>query len=214
MTGNTVVEASQLFAKRLEGDQELQAELSQAFSFLDANKKMVLVTTHRRENMGDGIASICRALKQLSTREDVQIVLPIHQNPRVWHPIREALGDTDNIHLLPPQEYMPFLYLMQRAHIILTDSGGVQEEAPSLGKPVLVMRDTTERPEGIEAGVAKLVGTNARDIVAEATKLLDDTAIYESMARAVNPYGDGTATQQILMHLCGQAASGTSKQYA
>jgi UDP-N-acetylglucosamine 2-epimerase (non-hydrolysing) len=203
VTGNTVVESSYLFARNLADNATLSEELAHAFSFLNPNKKMLLVTTHRRENMGDGIASICSALKQLSTRDDVQIVLPIHQNPRVWHPIREALGAQQHIYLLPPQEYMPFLYLMQRAHIILTDSGGVQEEAPSLGKPVLVLRDTTERHEGIEAGVAKLVGTDATDIVRETALLLDNDTAYASMVGATNPYGDGTATQRILMHLCG-----------
>lgn len=206
VTGNTVVEALQLFNARLRDDAALMRELQQQFSFIDPKKKLILVTTHRRENHGEGIAAICRALEQLGGREDVQIALPIHQNPRVSAPIRKALGHVPSIHLLPPQEYMPFLYLMARAHLILTDSGGVQEEAPSLGIPVLVMRDTTERPEGIDAGVAKLVGTDARNIVHEASRLLDDKTAHKAMARAVNPYGDGTATKKILTHLCGKPA--------
>lgn len=206
VTGNTVVEAFQHFTQRIEHDSGLKQQLAEKFSFLDSSKKMILVTTHRRENQGQGIDDICKALAALGAREDVQVVLPIHQNPRVREPVKNALKHSKNVVLLDPQEYVPFLYLMNRAYLLLTDSGGIQEEAPSLGKPVLVMRETTERPEGIEAGVAKLVGTDPERILNAIMPLLNDPAAYAQMARASNPYGDGKATERIIAALCAEEA--------
>jgi UDP-N-acetylglucosamine 2-epimerase (non-hydrolysing) len=168
------------------------------FDYLNPNKRLILVTGHRRENFGDGFERICQALKTLSERPDVQIVYPVHLNPSVQEPVKRILGKASNVHLIEPQDYLPFVYLMSQAHIIITDSGGVQEEAPSLGKPVLVMRETTERPEAVEAGTVKLVGTDIAVIVLEAHRLLDDSEAYQGMARALNPYGDGLASSRIL----------------
>jgi len=183
---------------KLQSDDSLTAGFREQFRFLDPAKRLVLVTGHRRENFGDGFERICSALKTLSQRPDVQVVYPVHLNPSVQEPVRRILGDAHNVHLIEPQDYLPFVYLMSRASLIITDSGGVQEEAPSLGKPVLVMRDTTERPEAVEAGTVKLVGTDMDKIVREATTLLDDAAAYQAMARALNPYGDGKASQRII----------------
>jgi UDP-N-acetylglucosamine 2-epimerase (non-hydrolysing) len=163
--------------------------------------RMVLITGHRRESFGGGFERICKALGQLAAREDVQIVYPVHLNPNVQGPVNELLGNLPHVKLVPPQDYLPFVWLMSRAEIILTDSGGVQEEAPSLGKPVLVMRDTTERPEAVDAGTVKLVGTDDELIVREAVRLLDDRRAYEAMSRAHNPYGDGRASDRILAAL-------------
>ncbi|MEJ7746215.1 MAG: UDP-N-acetylglucosamine 2-epimerase (non-hydrolyzing), partial [Luteimonas sp.] len=160
-------------------------------------KRLVLVTGHRRENFGDGFEQICVALRTLGSRGDVQVLYPVHLNPSVQEPVNRLLGDIPNVHLIAPQDYLPFVYLMTRSHLILTDSGGIQEEAPSLGKPVLVMRDTTERPEALDAGTVRLVGTDTALILADAGRLLDDPAAYEAMARAHNPYGDGRAARRI-----------------
>ncbi len=197
VTGNTVIDALLHIVSRLERDAELRLTYDEQFSYIDPAKRLILVTGHRRENFGEGFESICRALKTLSMRHDVEIVYPVHLNPKVQEPVRRILVDCPCIHLIKPLDYLPFVYLMSRAYLVLTDSGGIQEEAPSLGKPVLVMRDTTERPEGVAAGTVKLVGTNERLIVSEVNALLDDSALYQRMATASNPYGDGHAAKRI-----------------
>lgn len=196
ITGNTVIDALINVVSRLEADPEQSADFDEAFK-IDQSKRVILVTGHRRESFGDGFERMCRALSQLSEREDVQIIYPVHLNPNVKGPVEARLGSLERVHLIAPQDYLPFVHLMRRADIILTDSGGVQEEAPSLGKPVLVMRDTTERPEAIDAGTVKLVGTNTELIVREANRLLDDQTAYATMSRSHNPYGDGQASDRI-----------------
>jgi UDP-N-acetylglucosamine 2-epimerase (non-hydrolysing) len=197
VTGNTVIDALIDVVAKLDADPTRTAEFEKHFG-LDPAKRMILVTGHRRESFGDGFLRICEALATLAARHDVEIVYPVHLNPNVKGPVEEKLSGFSNVHLIPPQEYLPFVYLMSRAAVILTDSGGVQEEAPSLGKPVLVMRETTERPEAVDAGTVKLVGTDTALIVAEVSKLLDDNAAYEAMSFAHNPYGDGKAVDRIL----------------
>jgi UDP-N-acetylglucosamine 2-epimerase (non-hydrolysing) len=194
VTGNTVIDALLDVVAMLKVDDSGYAE---RFG-LDASKRLILVTGHRRESFGEGFLQICEALAQLAARPDVEIVYPVHLNPNVRGPVEERLGSLSNVHLIAPQDYLPFVYLMSRADVILTDSGGVQEEAPSLGKPVLVMRDTTERPEAVEAGTVKLVGTDSALIVHEVSRLLDDPAAYQAMAFAHNPYGDGQAASRIV----------------
>ncbi len=157
-----------------------------------------MITGHRRENFGEGFENICRALLRLAQRDDVELIYPVHLNPNVQEPVRRILGDRPNVHLIEPLDYLPFVCLMDRSHLIITDSGGVQEEAPSLGKPVLVMRDTTERPEAVDAGTVKLVGTDPEKIFSEAVRLVDDAEAYQAMARAHNPYGDGKASARIV----------------
>lgn len=196
VTGNTVIDALLDMVARLEGDPEQSAAFDRDFA-IDPTKRMILVTGHRRESFGGGFQRICDALMVLAQREDVQIIYPVHLNPNVKGPVETSLGTLERVSLIPPQDYLPFVHLMRRADIILTDSGGVQEEAPSLGKPVLVMRDTTERPEAVDAGTVKLVGTDTELIVREATTLLDDPAAFDTMARAHNPYGDGLASRRI-----------------
>ncbi|UXY14624.1 UDP-N-acetylglucosamine 2-epimerase (non-hydrolyzing) [Chitiniphilus purpureus] len=198
VTGNTVIDALLQVDQRLREDAALADRMATRFAFLDASKRLILVTGHRRENFGGGFENICAALGELAERPDVEIVYPVHLNPNVQEPVRRTLANRPNVHLIDPQDYLPFVYLMGRADLILTDSGGVQEEAPSLGKPVLVMRDTTERPEAVAAGTVKLVGTDRALIVAEATRLLDDEAAYLAMSRAHNPYGDGQAARRII----------------
>ncbi|PSJ48357.1 UDP-N-acetylglucosamine 2-epimerase (non-hydrolyzing) [Zobellella taiwanensis] len=199
VTGNTVIDALLEVIKKLDTNQPLAAELAERFSFLDANKKMVLVTGHRRESFGGGFERICQALANTAKQHpDVQIVYPVHLNPNVREPVNRLLSEVNNIHLIEPQDYLPFVYLMNRSHIILTDSGGIQEEAPSLGKPVLVMRDTTERPEAVAAGTVKLVGTDTNVITEALNTLLTDKAAYQQMSFAHNPYGDGKACQRIM----------------
>lgn len=198
VTGNTVIDALLKVVERIELDPALAARLSEQFPFLDQDRRLVLVTGHRRENFGAGFEQICYALKALAERGDVQVVYPVHLNPNVQEPVNRLLAGVDNITLIEPQDYLPFVYLMSRASLIITDSGGVQEEAPSLGKPVLVMRDTTERPEAVDAGTVRLVGTNTEQIVTEATRLLDDASAYMEMSRAHNPYGDGLASMRIM----------------
>jgi UDP-N-acetylglucosamine 2-epimerase len=197
VTGNTVIDALLDVAARIERDPALRQSLAARFPFLDAARRLVLVTGHRRENFGDGFEQICSALRELADRSDVQIVYPVHLNPNVQEPVQRILGGARAVHLLPPQDYLPFVYLMKQAHFIVTDSGGVQEEAPSLGKPVLVLRDTTERPEAVEAGTVRLVGTDTGKIVRDASLLLDDPGFHQSMARAHNPYGDGLSSGRI-----------------
>lgn len=197
VTGNTVIDALIQVENKVETDSVLNHTLSEQFSFLDDTKKLILVTGHRRESFGGGFENMCRALKKLSEQPDVQIVYPVHLNPNVQEPVNRLLKEVENVFLIEPQDYLPFVYLMSRAYIILTDSGGVQEEAPSLGKPVLVMRDTTERPEAVEAGTVKLVGTDYDKIVDESLTLLTDQQAYEKMSFAHNPYGDGKACLRI-----------------
>lgn len=198
VTGNTVVDALLEVTAKLDSDQALAAELAQRFPMLDDSKRLVLVTGHRRESFGGGFERICQALADTAqAHPDTQILYPMHLNPNVREPVNRLLAGIDNVHLIEPQDYLPFVYLMNRAHIILTDSGGIQEEAPSLGKPVLVMRDTTERPEAVAAGTVKLVGTEVSTITGELTRLLSDPAAYNAMSRAHNPYGDGKACQRI-----------------
>ncbi|MBR9888998.1 MAG: UDP-N-acetylglucosamine 2-epimerase (non-hydrolyzing) [Oceanospirillales bacterium] len=198
VTGNTVIDALLMIKKRLEDDVELSETLSAEFPILDSSKKLVLVTGHRRESFGGGFERICKALQLVARKHpDSQIVYPVHLNPQVQEPVNRLLSDVGNIHLIEPQQYLQFVYLMTRAHVILTDSGGIQEEAPSLGKPVLVMRDTTERPEAVEAGTVKLVGTDIEKIVAELDVLLTNEDAYTQMSIAHNPYGDGIACQRI-----------------
>lgn len=199
VTGNTVIDALLWVTKKLDRDPIIQSKLQEQFKFLDSSKRLILVTGHRRESFGEGFENICEALKEISKQHvNVEIVYPVHLNPNVQDPVNRILANTPSVHLIPPQDYLPFIYLMQRSYLIITDSGGVQEEAPSLGKPVLVMRDTTERPEAVDAGTVKLVGAHRAAIVHEANTLLADTAQYETMSKAHNPYGDGLACPRII----------------
>ncbi len=199
ITGNTVIDALLTVKEKVETDWAAIAQFEQQFNFLDSTKKLILVTGHRRENFGQGFLNICTALANIAKQyPDVQIVYPVHLNPNVQKPVNELLSGISNIYLIAPQDYLPFVYLMNHSYLILTDSGGIQEEAPSLGKPVLVMRDTTERPEAVEAGTVKLVGTDAALIQQSVIELLENTDLYQTMAAAHNPYGDGTASQQII----------------
>ena len=196
VTGNTVIDALFHVVKRIEADTKLRAYFDAQFKYLDPSKRLILVTGHRRENFGEAFECICQSLKSISERGDVEIMYPVHLNPNVQEPAKRILAGISSIFLIEPLEYLPFVYLMNRAYLILTDSGGIQEEAPSLGKPVLVMRDVTERPEAVEAGTVKLVGTGER-IFVETSRLLDDSEEYERMCRAHNPYGDGHAAERI-----------------
>jgi UDP-N-acetylglucosamine 2-epimerase (non-hydrolysing) len=198
VTGNTVIDALLDVVSMIDRDHELKTGLEQQFAFLNTKKRTILITGHRRENFGRGFEEICNALASLATRDDVELVYPVHLNPYVQEPVRRLLGDIPNIHLIEPLDYLPFIYLMNRSYLIVTDSGGIQEEAPSLGKPVLVIRDTTERPEAVEAGTVKLVGTDAEKICRETNELLDNEAAYQGMAFAHNPYGDGYAAKRIV----------------
>ena len=199
VTGNTVIDALLQVRQKIVENQTLQQAFQKQFAFLEANKRLVLVTGHRRENFGGGFERICEALAQLAkVFPDVNIVYPVHLNPNVQEPVNRLLAGITNVHLIEPLDYLPFVYLMDRSTIILTDSGGIQEEAPSLGKPVLVLRDTTERPEAVAAGTVRLTGTDVDRIVSEASLLLSDTAAYEAMAFSHNPYGDGLACARII----------------
>lgn len=200
VTGNTVIDALLSVAERLRGEGALAKRMEAEFPFLDPSKKLILVTGHRRENFGEGFERICHALAEIaSLRPSAEILYPVHLNPNVQKSVRRILGTGSrrNTHLIGPVDYLPFVYLMMRSHLILTDSGGIQEEAPSLGKPVLVMREVTERPEAVMAGAARLVGTDREKIVAETLRLLDDPEAYRSMSAAYNPYGDGKAAERI-----------------
>ena len=204
ITGNTVIDALLDVVQKLRTDQTLQADFAQRFNYLDPARRLVLVTGHRRENFGEGFQNICNALAEIAaTHADVQVLYPVHLNPNVRQPVNDILASRGlaNVYLIDPVDYLPFVYLMDRAYLIVTDSGGVQEEAPSLGKPVLVMRDTTERPEAVEAGTVLLVGTSREKIVTEANRLLSDQQAYVSMSHAHNPYGDGQAAQRIVQHI-------------
>ncbi len=205
VTGNTVIDALLDVVKKIDSDQTLKSGLEQQFSFLNPQKRTILITGHRRENFGKGFEEICHALAKLAERDDVELVYPVHLNPNVQEPVRRLLAGLPNVHLIDPLDYLPFVYLMNRSYLIITDSGGIQEEAPSLGKPVLVIRDTTERPEAVEAGTVKLVGTDAGKICKETNALLHDAAAYERMAFAHNPYGDGHAAKRIADILGGAA---------
>jgi UDP-N-acetylglucosamine 2-epimerase (non-hydrolysing) len=197
VTGNTAVDAILGIVQRLRGEQGLRSRLERSFNYLDPGRRLILVTGHRRESFGEGFERICKALAQLADRPDVQIVYPVHLNPNVRRPVFGILGGKPNVQLIEPVDYLAFAYLMTRSYIIVSDSGGVQEEAPSLDKPVLVMRDVTERQEAVEAGVVRLVGTDVERIVSGAARLLDDEADYASMARGINPFGDGRAAERI-----------------
>mgnify|MGYP003945714767 FL=1 len=201
ITGNTVIDALMASSTRISLDDELRSGLDAQFPFLQPERKILLVTGHRRENFGPGFQNICTALAELSARADIDIVYPVHLNPNVQQPVSAALSHLQNVHLIAPLDYLSFVRLMQRAHVILTDSGGVQEEAPSLGKPVLVMRDVTERPEAVLAGTVELVGTEAERIVTAVHKLYDDDAAWRSISQRHNPYGDGYASQRIVAAL-------------
>ena len=202
VTGNTVIDALFWVRDRVLSDEVLRESLSTRYPFLDNDKKLILVTGHRRESFGGGFERICSALAEIARlHPEAQIVYPVHLNPNVSEPVNRILSGIDNVILIEPQEYLPFVWLMVRSWLILTDSGGIQEEAPSLGKPVLVMRETTERPEAIEAGTVRLVGTDVQKIVSEVTRLLTDEEAYHSMSRAHNPYGDGQACERIVQAL-------------
>ncbi len=203
VTGNTVIDALMEVSARLDSNEALRTRLDADFHYLNPERKLILVTGHRRENFGTGFESICHALAEIAEEHhDAEIVYPVHLNPNVQEPVRRILGpeaarEGGRIHLIEPVDYLPVVYLMKRAWLILTDSGGIQEEAPSLGKPVLVMRETTERPEAVSAGTVLLVGTDRKRIVDEVRRLLKDTGHYDSMSRAHNPYGDGKASERI-----------------
>ena len=210
VTGNTVIDALYAVVNKMKDDVPLQLSLEKELKaagydtgrlVTEEGRRLVLITGHRRENFGDGFLHICRAIKMLSEKyPDVDFVYPMHLNPNVRKPIKDIFGENcqSNLFFIEPLEYLSFVYLMEKSHIVLTDSGGIQEEAPGLGKPVLVMRDTTERPEALEAGTVKLVGTDYDKIVSEVSSLLDDAQYYEKMSQAVNPYGDGKACERIV----------------
>lgn len=209
ITGNTVIDALYMVVDKIKGDPEMSEKLALSLlksgydiGRLNNSRKLVLITGHRRENFGDGFLSICSAIKFLTEKyPEVDFVYPMHLNPNVRKPIREVFGnesEISNMFFIEPLEYLPFVFLMEKSDIVLTDSGGIQEEAPGLGKPVLVMRDNTERPEALEAGTVRLVGTDFDKIVSEVSALLDDQSYYEKMSKAQNPYGDGKAAQRIV----------------
>lgn len=216
VTGNTVIDALYWVVDKIKNDQRLQDELKESLIHagydtgrLEDGKKLVLITGHRRENFGEGFINMCNAIKDLTLKyPHVDFVYPMHLNPNVRRPIHEVFGEDlsnlGNMFFIEPQEYLSFVYMMEKSHIVLTDSGGIQEEAPGLGKPVLVMRDTTERPEALDAGTVKLVGTDYQKIVDSASILLDDTNEYEKMSKAVNPYGDGLACGRIVEFIANQ----------
>jgi UDP-N-acetylglucosamine 2-epimerase (non-hydrolysing) len=195
VTGNSVIDALKFVSKQAEPKEtkEILAKLG--------SKKIILVTAHRRENFGVPLENICRALKELASREDVEIVYPVHLNPNVQEPVYRSLSGVEHITLLPPLDYLPLVHLMKHAVLILTDSGGIQEEAPAFGIPTLVLRDVTERPEGVDAGTLKLVGTETSFIVEQAARLLENESAYAEMAKAVNPYGDGHTAEKIIQTL-------------
>jgi UDP-N-acetylglucosamine 2-epimerase (non-hydrolysing) len=198
VTGNTVIDALMGIVDRLRIDDELVAQLKANMPWLPADgRRLVLVTGHRRENFGGGMEGVCRALVRLAAEPGVEIVYPVHPNPNVLDPVNRLMSGIPNVHLIRPLDYLPFVYLMSRAFFVITDSGGIQEEAPSLGKPVLVMRDTTERPEAVSAGTVRMVGVDENRIVSEALRLLRDPDHYRRMSTAHNPYGDGRAADRV-----------------
>lgn len=201
VTGNTVIDALLDVSHQLDDNPTQRTQIANSLPALSSDKKLILVTGHRRENFGDGFENICKAIATLAQRSDVQIIYPVHLNPNVQEPVSRHLQQCENVHLVAPQGYLAFTWLMTQCHLILTDSGGIQEEAPSLGKPVLVMRDTTERPEAVKAGTVALVGTDESSIVRHVSRLLDETDIWQAMSLSINPYGDGTASEKIIRHL-------------
>lgn len=205
VTGNTVIDALHATVKAIESKPELSRSLREKFPFLEEKRRVLLVTGHRRENFGAPFQSLCEAIADLARREQLTVVYPVHLNPNVQKPVRETLGGLAHVHLIEPLDYLPFVYLMQHAHVILTDSGGIQEEAPALGKPVFVMRNVTERPEAVEAGTVCLVGTDRQRIVEMITNVLEEPAAYQRMSRAHNPYGDGQASKRISGIIGGRA---------
>lgn len=203
VTGNTVIDALHWVLKRIDKDKDRQKKLENILntnlSFNWKSESFVLITAHRRENFGDGFLQICSAIKELASKyPNIRFVYPVHLNPNVSKPVYEILKGFDNIYLVKPLEYEPFVYLLKHSYLVLTDSGGIQEEAPSLGKPVLVMRDVTERPEGVESGTVELVGSNYQNIIQGVSRLLDDKKHYQKMSQAHNPYGDGLACKRIV----------------
>jgi len=204
VTGNTVIDALYLMMDKIRNKPELEEELNntireKGFVLNNRERKYILVTGHRRENFGDGFKNICRAMKKIADNyPDYDLVYPVHLNPNVQKPVYDILGDTENIYLIEPLDYLPFIHLMSKSYMVITDSGGIQEEAPGLGKPVLVMRETTERPEAVEAGTVKLVGTDAELIFLKTSKLIDEPTYYTRMSKAHNPYGDGEASERII----------------
>lgn len=204
VTGNTVIDALDLTLRKFDHNPQMDAELAARYDWVDPSQRLVLVTGHRRENFGDGFKQICTALAKIAQRDDVQVVYPVHLNPQVRDVVMATLSGLPNIHLIEPLDYLDFVWFMRRAYLILTDSGGVQEEAPHLGKPVLVMRDTTERPEAVSAGTVTLVGTRSERIVSAVHGFLDDAEHYQRVARSVNPYGDGHASGRIISALTGR----------
>ena len=202
VVGNTVIDALLTVSNKIDKETDKYDNyFSESYNIHFNHKKTILVTGHRRESFGGGFENICEAIKQIAEQNDVQVIYPVHLNPNVQDPVNRILCDINNVYLVPPQDYVPFVYLMKKSHIILTDSGGVQEEAPSLRKPVLVMRDTTERQEGVDAGTARLVGTNTQSIISQVELLLNDQNEYNNMAKAVNPYGDGTTSKIIYKYI-------------
>jgi UDP-N-acetylglucosamine 2-epimerase (non-hydrolysing) len=206
VTGNTVIDALLEIVRRLEREPALETEALAQLGTIDDDRRIILVTGHRRENFGPGFENICRAIATIAQRPDVSVVYPVHLNPNVREPVHRLLGGVPNVHLIPPLDYLPFTALMRRAYLVLTDSGGIQEEAPALGKPVLVMRENTERPEGLAAGTVRLVGTATDDIVHACRQLLDDPEVYSAMSTASNPYGDGRASARIVDALVNRLA--------
>jgi UDP-N-acetylglucosamine 2-epimerase len=202
VTGNSVIDALRWVADKVTSD----TALADRFAFLNPDRRLILVTGHRRENFDGGLERVCQALAEIAKRADVEILYPVHLNPIVQETARQLLASSPNVHLIPPQDYLPFVYLMRRATLIVTDSGGIQEEAPGLGKPVLVTRDTTERPEAIEAGTARLIGTSSEALIASVNELLDDASVYAAMAQAKNPFGDGHAAGRIIGRLLKEGA--------
>ncbi len=199
VTGNTVIDALHQVVGKIDADPALGGEFARQFPFGQDGRRLILVTGHRRESFGAGFENICAALKSVADEfPDTDVVYPVHLNPNVREPVYRLLSNSPNVHLIAPQDYLPFVYLMSRSYLVLTDSGGIQEEAPSLGKPVLVMRDTTERPEAVAAGTVKLVGTDQQKIVSEVRALMTNQAYYDSMSFAHNPYGDGQACGRIV----------------
>jgi len=205
VTGNTGIDALVAMDRRIERNGEFRAHLDARFTFIDPSRKLLLVTGHRRENFGAGLANMCEALATIARRGDVQIVYPVHLNPNVQAPVFASLANLPNVHLIEPQDYAGFIRLLQRSTVVLTDSGGIQEEAPSLGKPVLVMRDVTERPEALAAGSVRLVGTKSATIVDAVTQLLDSATARAEFADRINPYGDGRASGRIVAALTGRS---------